>query len=174
MATVLEAFYGQQNGSATSTVAAYLHRNITGATLKVYDLGQTPPRYPIVPEQPLSITFPAVGDALPGEVACCLSFKAGDGPRRKGRIYIGPLSNNAATDVAGPTRPEAAFLTALGESAENVLNTSENVTWMQVSPTDAVASEVAEVWVDDAFDTQRSRGVAPTTRRTWTASGEVV
>jgi len=36
-----------------------------------------------------------------------------------------------------------------------------------VSPSDGAAFPVQSGWVDDAFDTQRSRGDAPTTRIEW-------
>jgi hypothetical protein len=49
------------------------------------------------------------------------------------------------------------------------MNTSEDVTWMQVSTTFGIANPVTGGFVDNSFDTQRRRGSAPTARDTWGA-----
>lgn len=170
MKSVLDAFYDQQNGSATSTVASWL-TNFQSVVYKVYDLVEATPRYPITDPLDASWTGGASGSVLPREVACCLSYQSGNGPRRRGRLYIGPLRNTTVTIQDNHPVPEDDFELALMESAVNVLNTSENVTWMQVSPTAGAAWEVTGGWVDNAFDTQRSRGKSPSSRRRYDSSG---
>jgi hypothetical protein len=58
-------------------------------------------------------------------------------------------------------------MAAVAAGAENLLATSENVTWVTVSPTAGTSGVVTDGWVDNAWDTQRSRGAAPTMRIDW-------
>jgi hypothetical protein len=174
IASVLDAFYDGTFAPAVSPISDRLWDGVTEVTYKVYDLGQPTPRYPIVEPTPRPWVPDGGGTPLPGEVACCLSYKAGNGARKRGRVYIGPLDGGVVDQAGSNPRVQASFQQQLGLAAVNVLNTSENVTWMQVSPTAGIASEVQEVWVDNSFDTQRSRGASPTSRRRWDASGEIV
>lgn len=103
---------------------------------------------------------------MPREVAICLSYAAVDDPakstsRRRGRIYLGPLPQSVAAD-----RPGAALLNDIlvfGQSLASI-GTAGNTTWKLYSRTDAVTAKIESIWVDDAWDTQRRRGLAPTAR----------
>lgn len=166
----LDDFYTAQTDS-DQAVDQFLHGSITGVKYKVYDLGYDVPRYPVVtPEvrawQPSTLT-----NAIPGEVALCLSFKSGPGPRQRGRIYLGPMNDAALLGGAWPVRPTIAVQTALGNAAVRMMNDPVGCTWVQVSPTGATSGVINEAWVDNALDTQRSRGVAPTGRLRWDAAG---
>lgn len=167
---VLNAAYGTANGTATNALAYYISSRVTSVQYKIYDLGIAAPRYPIVP----AITASWQGrnaTVIPQEVAVCLSFRGGPGPRQRGRVYLGPF-NEAALNGSG-NRPDEDLIADMGQAAINVMNTSEDVTWVAVSPTGASSVVVTEAWVDNELDTQRSRGLGATERTTWNASGEV-
>jgi hypothetical protein len=168
--TVLTAFWNQQNGTAPNKITDFLPDELGSCRIKVYDLGETTPRYPVYEAAVAGVAGQYGPTPLPYEVACVNSYYAGQGPRLRGRNYIGPLGLNAIEASAnGTPRVASALRTTITESCLNVLNTSENVTWVQVSTTYGVATPVIGGWVDDAFDTQRRRGTAPSTRLTWGA-----
>lgn len=112
---------------------------------------------------------------LPLEVAVCTSFAAapseGSSPgTRKGRIFIGPFNQTVCT--AGdddPTRPDVnAILTLSGATQRLVQDTEAGGIQMVVwSRKDNAAYEIVRGWVDNAFDTQRRRGVDPSSRTVW-------
>lgn len=129
---------------------------------------------------------------LPDEVASCLSFHAGlgtqpevtplppTGPegdvhpraRRRGRIFIGPL-NATATDTGSAVipRPSDVFRADVVKSAAEHLSADAAVDgwlWSVWSRADDILRFVVGGWVDDAWDTQRRRGVSATTRTTFT------
>jgi hypothetical protein len=86
--------------------------------------------------------------------------------RQRGRIFCGPF----ATGVA--ERPDAALRAQLIALAQGLANLGGvNVDWVVFSPTATLAAggdvktfSVQEAWVDDEWDTMRSRGRAATTR----------
>jgi hypothetical protein len=74
-------------------ISPYVSRT---AELRSYDLETEKPRVPQI--TPLTLGTPYGSSGLPEEVAVCLSYH-GPTPitaRRRGRIYIGPLTVNAA------------------------------------------------------------------------------
>jgi hypothetical protein len=132
----------------------------TGFECRIYDLGDTEPR------EPKAIRFAAQSGASapgPGEIALCLSYYAGRNvPRLRGRMYMGPF---AAGSIA--ERPADGLMddfTALATGIGNLGGV--NVDWVQYSPTTGLFSKVTNAWVDDEWDTQRSRGAKPTKRLT--------
>jgi hypothetical protein len=141
---------------------------------RIYDLGQAPPRE--------RATLPAAWPGrvnvagLPTEVAVCLSFYAGRNlPRSRGRIYIGPL--NVASSTSGEGRPTPQLIDSIADRASNVARTTENVTWVMVTKggfpiqkEPAGAKVITAGWVDDAYDTQRRRGLAPLVRKPWSGT----
>lgn len=163
---VLDAFYF---GAAASggTLASLMTSGIESAEYRIYDLGTAPPRIPIIRQPDATTTFS--GDPeLPGEVAVCLSFVAGrNQPRSRGRIFLGPLGKGSVSLQDDEPVPSGLLMATLVDRAENVLNTSENVSWHLVSQADAAAKEVTGGWVDNAFDTMRKRGRRPTSRDSW-------
>lgn len=178
----LDQFYSTAHG--TSSIHASLPDTITGVQYKFYDLGQPTPRYPIVPPVQASWQSGLASERLPEEVALCISFVGENLPpnlspprRRKGRIYIGPLRPAAATQAGEWVRPASTVVNDFVASAQWLAeqNGTESLDWIVASPTAASQSTednagvfpVAGVWVDDAFDTQRSRGAEPSARTTW-------
>jgi len=162
-----KAFYDTMRTYFGDTVAQ------NGHEIKWYDLSfTTPPNYPIHTSTFNLISNPGV-DGMPSEVALCLSFQGEKVPgfpqrRRRGRIYFGPIVSTAS---AGG-RPTSAIITALagaGDALATALPANSMVGNLAVwSPSDAAAVVVTDGWVDNAFDTQRRRGVERTSRTTWT------
>jgi len=115
--------------------------------------------------------------AAPDEVACCLSFEgvpaAGvNQQRRRGRIFLGPLSYEAigTVGVEEVSRPSAVLATAI-LTALTAAQTQWGPKWEWVvnSPKTGRQSTVAvnRAWVDNAWDTQRRRGVDPSEKTYW-------
>lgn len=164
---VLSSFYTGTTPAA-GTVASYLSPKIQRlAEIRIYDLGQAPPREPTL----RNFTLPAqTGDVLPAEVACVLTFHGPRNlPRQRGRVFIGPL-RTAVLDQTPPTDVRlsmTALPAALRDRAAMMASTTQNVDWVVVSQVGAVATVVERGWVDNAFDTQRRRGQKPNVRALW-------
>jgi hypothetical protein len=126
------------------------------------------PRY----ESTFNLVSAPSGSPLPREVALCCSFQAGrisgeSQARRRGRVYIGML--DSAT-VGADGRPDAAVIDAVAAFGNAILGPSLASTswkWAVYSRMNGSGSEVLDGWVDNAFDTQRRRGDAPTARTTF-------
>jgi len=132
---------------------------IDSVQVKVYEPGIGGPRYTTP-----SVPFIGVGQA-PGEVALCLSYYADDqantNKRRRGRIYVGPQSE------VGQDRPSGvrqARLLAFGERLAQI-GTALTVTWKMYSKANNAYYKIERIAVDNAWDTQRRRGLSPTLRQ---------
>lgn len=157
--------------------------NGIGRTVKIYDLADLKPRAPI--HEFISTTPPfstaSTTKNMPAEVAVCLSYegdKISGTPqaRRRGRIYIGPLSDSVMNEstASTPSRPMVAFLDLLLVQAA-VLKLdlfAAGAVWCVYSPTEDSAGDgsqgmtpITSIWVDDAYDTQRRRGIAASQKR---------
>lgn len=165
--TALKNFY--------SNIVSYLSPSIAqnGHAVKYYTLPGTKPNYPF-DEDSFNLASAPAGTALPSEIAVCLSFqgtRAAGFPqaRRRGRIYIGPLDQTAATG----DRPSSGLLTAMAVQATNFSTEIDAITgdvqWAVWSPSDGQSVAIDNGWVDNAFDVQRRRGVAYTSRTTFLA-----
>jgi hypothetical protein len=117
---------------------------------------------------------------LPLEVAGALSFhgdytgipeRAGairPRARLRGRVFLGPLDFVAAS-VAVPSRPSTTFLNAVAAKFTTLRATTPTIgtgpamlrVWSRAS---AVVSPVVAGYIDDAWDTQERRGLAPSAR----------
>lgn len=169
IAAALKAFY--------DTVDTYLSTNINaaGAVVEFYNLADPEPR---VPFHSVNIGADMITSttALPDEVALCLSFQAAQisgvpQARRRGRVYIGPLGQNAAGAAAAGNRPAAAFITAMvnaGTALSTASDAAATWSWVVFSRVLNLGDPVVDGWVDNAFDTQRRRGVDATSRSTFT------
>lgn len=160
-------------------IQGYLSKTLNGAIhYKAYDLADAPPRVPFAER---SDTFtPSTQDSFPNEVAVCLSYRADyesgtPNARRRGRIFIGPLSVDAATNVGGygDLQVSSAFQTVLADAGQDMLgpNGDGDPIWAVYSRTTDITETMADafndatnLWVDNAFDTVRSRGKAPSNR----------
>lgn len=153
-------------------IDANLSSELTGnGIVKCYEVVAGPSGPPFYQE---TITFiPGSSNPLPSEVAVCLSYQAAqvvglDQRNRRGRIFLGPLNVAVATTTA-PCRPVASELTTIATAADALMTdcAADNVPWVVYSPTLGSSAPVTNGWVDNAFDTQRRRGVAATSRTLW-------
>lgn len=143
-----------------------------------------------------SLSVAAGGTALPDEVACVISLRGStwaaqpverpdgsdhdekvDRPRQRhsGRLFVGPLAANSIDSTSGIARPSTAFRTCLLDAAERLHDDvfadqpaggALATTWCVWSRKDGAMYPITDAQVDDAFDTQRRRGVAATIRTT--------
>lgn len=160
-------------------------------TLRSYDalLGGSP----LAVDTQLAMEAAVSAQALPSEVACVLSLTGyeDDAPefapddadadsnierpksRQRGRIFFGPLNINAMTGA--PARPSVNFRNSLINLGQKLIAFGDTPLSNGVVARASVFSHaepglpglmraIDNGWVDDAFDTQRRRGVAATGR----------
>lgn len=152
IAAATETFY--------NTIPQYLSENlaVTGHRTKVYDMTDPPPRFPIY--DALWTLNTAGTDALPNEVALCLSFRgqilSGTNRRRnRGRIYIGPLARNVLVDSVGDVRPTTAFRNDIVAGADATVwepsfaGIGGPIKWCVFSRSDALGLAVGEQGPDE-------------------------
>lgn len=165
IAAALAAFY---DSLRTAILPAGVAQN--GHIIKRYDLPGLTPNYPTY-ETTFNLTAAPTGDRQPSEVALCLSYQATRIPgqfqaRKRGRVFIGPLKES--TNLNG--RPTTTATNALLDGLETLYDAVDAVTDAGVlavwSTVDQVAYPIVQGWVDDAFDTQRSRGLQVSARTT--------
>lgn len=162
--------------ASAATVTAYSTLDLTGAT----PMGS--------PIDTRSFTVPAAvaGTPLPEEVATVISYhgdldgvpvtQANPAPppavirpaqRRRGRMYVGPLQIQTGAEAGNILRPASNYRTdsvlAFSRMAESI-NTHASVYFGVWSKSDAEVWQAVSCYMDDAWDTQRRRGVDPTTR----------
>lgn len=147
----------------------------TTATVTYYDLGDPTPRVPIFTDT-IALSINGAQDALPDEVAICMSFQQNaqsgvNQARARGRLYLGPLGDSSSgTTATTSNRPVAAALTAIAAAGDALMSAGGPLVdweWVVYSPTADDVAIVQNGWVDNAYDTQRRRGAAPTSRTTW-------
>lgn len=172
IANALIAFYNDTAPGAVNPVRNWLSAVIGSAcTIRLYDLADAEPRVPVL------VTPWVLGDhggsALPNEVSVVLSFRADPVPgvpaaRLRGRVYIGPLNQTGSELSAGDLRPSIAITDSIARSGDRLRTRSLElgVEWVVRSVAGLMQNAVARVHVDNAYDTQRRRGLRPTTRVT--------
>jgi hypothetical protein len=133
----------------------------------IYVATGAPPHYPVAEAE---VNKGSSGVAsCPREVSMCLSFfSERNVPRRRGRVYVpcAALGMPAAT-----VRPPGTLLNKIGELAPLFQDLGGvDVDWVVWSRADQVARPVTDWYVDDEWDTVRSRGLRPTMRVTGTTS----
>lgn len=123
------------------------------------------------PGPPMKIKTGTVTGSPPGssprELALCLSFRGSQNvPRQRGRIFVGPV---APTGL----RPGLEVRNAILQMGNEFAGLGgADVDWCVYSPTTRGAAAglgdsffpVKKMWVDDEWDTMRSRGLRPTSR----------
>lgn len=132
---------------------------------KVYDMGDSEPRPVRATAPPLGPTGGLVTDSGPREVALCLSYYSDRNvPRQRGRLFIGPWGAGQQA-----LRPTAAIIAGLVTLAGGLANVGgADVDWQLYSPTTNSYLKISNGWVDDEWDTVRSRGLRATSRSTFT------
>jgi hypothetical protein len=147
---------------ATDVRNAFNQRNNMGQNYgtecKVYDMADAEPR-PIKASSPWVLGTSTSQSQIPREVALCLSyFSERNLPRFRGRIYLGALAFAAERPSAGD---QTAWI-ALGQRLAGVGGI--DVDWQLFSPTRNAYSKITDIWVDNEWDTVRSRGYKGTSR----------
>lgn len=161
----IDSFYNDPH-SGHQALSSYLSNDVIDGEVRTYDKADAEPRVPII--TPLT-PFAARGSASdqPHEVAVTISFHGVPPvtPRRRGRIFFGPLNNSSD---AGLNRPADTMLQAMRAAGQALSEQStSDLEWVIYSPTSGQYTIVTAGWIDDAWDTMRSRGNLPTMRRTW-------
>lgn len=168
-------FYNATSGA--EGIGAWLGPQCSRATdasrVVWYDLGQAPVRTPHIEPFTLRGASASTGgsEPLPAEVALCLSlYTPLNTQRGRGRIYIGPL--NQATDETGAgndSHPTAAVLNSIAGAAARLADAavSAGCSWQVLSRMAGNITEITHGFIDNAWDTQRRRGIAPSTRTGW-------
>lgn len=128
-------------------------------TIKLYNAEGTPPHYP------LSTKVNGTGSNFTTQnrdVALCLSYYATfNRPRWRGRMYIPAFLAGGSIGL----RPTNAQMTQIGAWANTLgKNLPSGFQWALYSKTRGSAEVVTNWWVDDEWDTVRTRGMKPTTR----------
>lgn len=151
-----------------------LAMNFAAASVVFYNMADPKPRPPIY-ESLLGTTGTGSGTSGPAEVAICLSFHGVQIPglrfaRSRGRIYIGPLASSLMV-TASPPQALIDNLTGAGQALLDASGAApwSWVVWSQKQSDDPQGltfpdQDVVGGWVDNAWDTQRRRGVAATGR----------
>jgi hypothetical protein len=170
-------YHDNHSPGLTHNIGEYLSPAIalSGHEIKVYDTADASPRRP-VKTGTFSLASRGASANIPEEVALCLSWQAAKvsgvpQARRRNRVYFGPLCSTALAAGGSPSfhpRPDATFMgTVLGIATYLMAQDGVNgVTWCTYSKADSLGVQVNDAWVDDAWDTQRRRGTAATTRST--------
>lgn len=125
-----------------------------------YQADRTEPNYPLGEATTDGTLFPA--SAGPRDVALCLSYYSGANiPRRRGRLYFPFTTKYTANTVRPSTADMNALLTFVP-----VLNGigGTDFAWALYSRSDDQGFPVTDAYVDNEWDTQRSRGLRPTAR----------
>jgi hypothetical protein len=147
--------------------------------VELYEFDDPKPRVPVITQ---IFNHGKRSSGLPAEVALCLSFRGsltsgGTPSRRRGRIFLGPLSSEISTAIQPNVdyRPSETFLTATINAANTMARGASGTYRLAIySPTttaqggsmDTAWTDADFFWMDDAFDTIRSRGSKATRR--WT------
>lgn len=129
--------------------------------LKAYDAADPPPSYPLATAEQAGTP---VTSSQPREIALCLSYYTGfNRPRYRGRLYL-PAQWLGGSPGLRPTVAQRNEAIAFATNVLNVnLPSAHNwVLWSTVEHKSQ--GGVSNVWVDDEWDTIRSRGLRATTR----------
>lgn len=158
----LQAFY--------EAVDEYFSELLSGAIqYRMYNVDDPEPRTPLAIVDDV-LPSPG-GNPLPEEVALVLSFRgtlvSGTSPaRRRGRIYLGPLAVTTLDELDGHAVPNAAMVAAVSAAGAAFGSSmlAEGMAHCVWSRADDTFYPVQFYAVDNAWDTQRRRGVRPTFR----------
>lgn len=128
-------------------------------TVKAYNMADAKPR-------PIIASYTSTGsDNSPcaTEVALCLSYYSGRNlPRTRGRIFLGPIELAHMTGpIAFPSITSAVIAQGI---AIDTAAAAASMTWCLHSVKDNDYLPITNLWVDNAWDTQRRRGTASTVR----------
>lgn len=170
---MLKDFYTVAPPGTSSTVCGNMPSATVGTTwtVKAYRLADPEPRAPAY-ESTFNTTSLSASVPLPAEVAIVLFIQAAPASgvpqaRRRNRKYLGPFGTIANQT---PGRPLTATRQTICLAAKELLNAAQASNtwgWRVYSPTTDLDHTPVGGWVDDAWDTQRRRGLEKTGRILW-------
>lgn len=156
------------------TGRAATHVVWSDAEIRWYDMAEPEPRVPIIIPFPIQATV--AHSPIPCECAVVLSFHGDYVPgisraSQRGRVYLGGLSVgwDASGSMSSFPQVEPQAMTDIVEAAEQLAVTAifHGTRWCVYSPTLEQTFNVYGGWCDNAWDTQRRRGVPATARETF-------
>lgn len=172
MAILRNAYNADLAGAGSSVAAALsnlVSRAANAATVECFDLADAEPRL-AVSSLAWTVDASSGATASPSEVALCMSFQAAPisgvpQARRRGRVFLGPFNGNVLS-LTTPGRPSAALIASVVGMGGQLLADSitEDVPWCVYSRVGDAMAAVTDGWCDNAWDTQRRRGVAASAR----------
>lgn len=158
-------------------LSTFVERGEDAGYVKFYDVSDDP--LVLLAQTSLPIGFPSVsGPDMPNELAACLSITATPAlpvllRNRRGRVYFGPLNSSAVGDMTVGGQPYPALNTNFREVAavacERMASGPTTVLWQIYSRVLDQAFQVSQGFIDNEFDTMRSRQFRATVRTSWTA-----
>lgn len=170
---VFTALYDFYNDWAPSGMSPAMDN--PGTKIKIYNItNPAPPHPPVYAYSYASFPYTTASSSapLPWEIACCLSFEAflSEGTiraRRRGRVYLGPLTMEALewnTENVVYIAPSfrAAVINAYMTLVDTLIALGYEIG--PYSRVDHAFHFTSTVWVDDAPDIQRRRGQPPTVK----------
>jgi hypothetical protein len=169
---MLKDFYTTVPTGGGNALTSFFNQALDGpAIVKAYNVGDPTPRVPVYES---TFTFNPTGtQQLPAEVALVFSFQAARASgqsqaRRRNRVYLGTWGTTAGGNDGRPSGTLVTQVSRCGATMKAAAIASASWDWVVYSPTDDAYHEVANGWVDNAWDTQRRRGYKPTSRTTFT------
>lgn len=144
--------------------------NNTPVEVRLYDIEGTKPVYPMAVAKVNAGTVP--GEiSQPSEIAVCLSFFADHPePRRRGRLYVPFFLVGGKGDL--DWKVNNGFQLKIAELVPLFAGLGGlNVDWIVWSDRDKAAHKVTDWWIDDQWDTVRSRGYRASSRMVGTTGG---
>lgn len=177
----LSAFYCEVEAGTNRSIFHFISPQVVrdtgsplGPEVRIYNLADPEPRDPVYSAKMDMTPAAALNNtAMPHELAVCLSFYAShNAPRKRGRIYIGPLDQAAFGPAsAGDVTVATTLRTVLTQQALKLIGeyTPTNLLWAvrgkgDIAGAPHILRPVTAGWVDNRADIIRGRGSAPTDR----------
>lgn len=164
--TINPHFFGDDPQGLANALKANLQANAQlGATqtftVKIYDAQKPPPSFPLAEADFGTGSHPT---SWPREVALCLSYYSNfNRPTYRGRLYL-PMPAIGGSLGLRPTPGQMSAALVFAKVFSTALPANTN--WVIYSRKRNAADGVNQIWVDDEWDTVRSRGLKGTTRQT--------
>lgn len=150
-------------GEAPSHFGVVMQQEYDASQFQVYDVSAGGP--PVSEELADPALFPITGNSGPQEVQVCVTRWTDDSigrERKHGRWYVGPISGS----YLNAARPASALQTRIQQfqQALHAQFTSNGMDPVVVSRTTGLATgyPITQYSIDNAWDTQRRRGIDPT------------
>lgn len=166
--TALDEFYFGRVGDTQGSISSHMRGgSFSGLTYRIYDLADTPPRPVHIEESGAYATAAfSTGNPLPEEVACVVSWQtAVRGPHGRGRTFLGGFATEASgTDTeTGTARVHANLSGSIQTAADRLLGDNNQDVELHILGAQG-PNRVRTGYVDNAWDTQRRRGLKSSSR----------